>query len=198
MIPGMDTITLFETALDIRSPWSITACEFSAEAHQLVLRMEFAEGSRFTCPTCQAAGYMVHDTRPQRWRYLDFFQHRAFIEAQVPRVRCEACNIVRMVDVPWARRKTAFTSLVASCIMESARHMPVLPLARLIGGILSAGCTARADDDAATPGTDGPGRSITLPARRTVGFIARILRREADRTPITARSLRLGLEPPAP
>ena len=129
----MDTIKLFEAALDIRSPWSIADCEFSAEERQLIMRMEFAEGSRFACPACQAAGCPVHDTKPQRWRHLDFFQHKAFIEAKVPRVHCEACGSVRMVDVPWARKNSGFTLLMESLIMELVKHMPVLPLARLIG-----------------------------------------------------------------
>lgn len=129
----MDAIKLFEAALDIRSPWSIAACEFSAEERELVMRMEFAEGSRFACPACQAAGCAVHDTKPQRWRHLDFFQHKAFIEAKVPRVRCEACGSVRMVEVPWARKNSGFTLLMESLIMELVKHMPVLPLARLIG-----------------------------------------------------------------
>lgn len=129
----MDAIKLFEAALDIRSPWSIAACDFSAEERQLIMRMEFAEGSRFACPACGAAGCPVHDTKAQRWRHLDFFQHKAFIEAKVPRVRCDACDCVRMVDVPWARKNSGFTLLMESLIMELVKHMPVLPLARLIG-----------------------------------------------------------------
>lgn len=129
----MDTIKLFEAALDIRWPWSIAACEFSAEERQLVVRMRCAEGARFACPACGAASCPVHDTKPQRWRHLDFFQHKAFIEARVPRVRCDACGRVRMVDVPWARKNSGFTLLMESLIMELVRHMPVLPLARQIG-----------------------------------------------------------------
>lgn len=129
----MDAIKLFEVALDIRSPWSIAACEFSVAERQLIMRMEFTEGSRFACPACQAAGCPVHDTKPQRWRHLDFFQYKAFIEAKVPRVRCDACGCVRMVDVPWARKNSGFTLLMESLIMELVKHMPVLPLARLIG-----------------------------------------------------------------
>lgn len=129
----MDTIKLFEAALDIRSPWSIANCEFSADDQKLVLRMAFAEGSRFSCPACQASECPVHDTKPQRWRHLDFFQHKAFIEARVPRVRCESCGSVRMVDVPWAHKNSGFTLLMESLIMELVMHMPVMPLARLIG-----------------------------------------------------------------
>jgi transposase len=129
----MDAIKLFEAALDICSPWSIKACAFSTDERQLTIQMEFSAGSKFACPACQAAGCAVHDTKPQRWRHLDFFQHKAFIDARVPRVRCESCKIVRMVDVPWARKNSGFTLLMESMIMELVKHMPVLPLARFIG-----------------------------------------------------------------
>jgi transposase len=38
-----------------------------------------------------------------------------------------------MVDVPWARKNSGFTLLMESLIMELVKHMPVMPLARLIG-----------------------------------------------------------------
>lgn len=129
----MDAIKLFEAALDIRSPWSIAECEFSAEDRRLVMRVAFTEGSKFPCPGCGLEGCCVHDTKPQRWRHLDFFQHQAFIEARVPRVRCNSCSTVRMIDVPWARKNSGFTLLMESLIMELVRHMPVKPLSRMMG-----------------------------------------------------------------
>ncbi len=98
-----------------------------------MMRVAFTEGSKFPCPGCGAQGCGVHDTKPQRWRHLDFFQHQAFIEARVPRVRCDACASVRMVDVPWARKNSGFTLLMESLMMELVRHMPVKPLSRVMG-----------------------------------------------------------------
>lgn len=129
----MNTIQLFEAALDIRSPWSITSCDFSPEERRLVIVVSFAEGSKFSCPGCKATGCAVHDTKPHRWRHMDFFQHQAFIDARIPRVRCDACATVRMVDVPWARKNSGFTLLMESLMMELVRHMPVKPLSQIMG-----------------------------------------------------------------
>ena len=36
------------------------------------------------------------------WRHLNFFQHQAYLNARVPRVRCGTCGI-KTATVPWAR-----------------------------------------------------------------------------------------------
>jgi transposase len=51
----------------------------------------------------------VHDTVDKTWRHLDFFQHKAFLHARVPRVRCGEHG-VRLVAVPWARPGSGFSA----------------------------------------------------------------------------------------
>lgn len=128
MIPDMNAIKLFEAPLVIRSLWLIAGCGFSVEKSQSVLRMEFAEVSRSAVhPASRTARYAVHDTKPQRWRHFDFFHHQAIIEAK--------CNCIRMVKVPWVRKKAGFTLQMESLIMAWGRHIPFLPLASLVAHI---------------------------------------------------------------
>ena len=52
-----------------------------------------------------------HDYEERVWRHLNFFQHKTFIHAKLPRVRCKNPG-VSTVDVPWARKGSGFTLLI--------------------------------------------------------------------------------------
>ena len=128
----MDTNPLFTIALGLGSPWEVQRTEFDPAKRVLRLRVDFKAGSRFCCPECGKPDCPVHDTVEKEWRHLDFFQHKAFISARVPRITCSACG-VRLVTVPWARPGSNFTLLMEALLLELVRQMPVHGVARLTG-----------------------------------------------------------------
>jgi transposase len=95
----MRDTTLMRMALGLTPPWTVTGSAFDAEAGRIDIQIDFPAGGRFACPRCGAAGCPAHDTERKSWRHLNFFQHQAYLNARVPRVRCETCGI-RTVSVP--------------------------------------------------------------------------------------------------
>jgi transposase len=63
----------------------------------------------------------VHDIHDKTRRHLDFFQHKAFLHARVPRVRCPEHG-VRLVALPWARPGSGFTMLFEALVLTFARR----------------------------------------------------------------------------
>src|ERR1039458_7354239 len=88
---GMRDTDLFQLALGLQSPWTVTRIEFAVEDSRLDLYLDFPRGSRFACAECGREGCSVHDTKDETWRHLDFFQHRTLLHARVPRVSCANC-----------------------------------------------------------------------------------------------------------
>src|SRR5664280_2798405 len=82
--------TAVTAALGMVAPWQVTSVEFDKDAGELQIGLGFPRGSRFPCPVqgCRQSACVVHDTLGKRWRHLDFFEHRAFLTARVPRVEC--------------------------------------------------------------------------------------------------------------
>jgi transposase len=128
----MQDTSLLQLALGIVPPWSVTRGDFDATARRLDIYIDFAAGSRFPCPSCSAAGCPAYDSEQMTWRHLAFFQHQAYLNARVPRVRCTSCGI-RKVGVPWARADSGFTLLFEALLMSLVSAMPVKAVARLVG-----------------------------------------------------------------
>jgi transposase len=128
----VDNRELFQAALGIAEPWFVDRITFEAEAHQLDLYLDFTRGARFGCPEGDETTCPVHDTEDKTWRHLDFFQHRAFLHARVPRVKCSTHG-VRQIMVPWARPGSGFTLLFEALSMALLAEMPVKAAARIIG-----------------------------------------------------------------
>ena len=128
----MRDTTLLQLALALTPPWTVSRSDFDPEARRLDVEIDFAAGSRFACPTCGAAGCPAYDTERKTWRHLNFFQHQAWLNARVPRVRCDVCGI-KTATVPWARPDSGFTLLFEALVMTMVSAMPVAAVARIVG-----------------------------------------------------------------
>src|SRR5574337_14641 len=128
----MQDTDLFQLALGLSSPWTVTHSAFDAVDGRLDLYVDFARGSRFACAQCGREGCAVHDTKDETWRHLDFFQHRTLLHARTPRVTCPQCG-VRKVATPWARAGSGFTLLFEAFMLTFAKAMPIANAARLLG-----------------------------------------------------------------
>ena len=70
----------------------------------------------------------AHDFHEKTWRHLNFFQ----LHVSIPRVKCPEHG-VKLAEVPWARKGSAFTLLFEQAALALAREMPVNAAARIIG-----------------------------------------------------------------
>lgn len=127
----MKETELIQIALMLTPPWKVAECQFDVNQKRLDIHLDFAKGSRFSCPTCGQSDCAVHDTDQKSWRHLNFFQHETYMYARVPRIKCSKCG-VRVIGVPWAREGSGFTLLFEAYIMLLAPSMPVKRIAELV------------------------------------------------------------------
>jgi transposase len=121
-----------QMALGLTPPWTVVGSDFDETAHRLDIHIDFPAGSRFACPSCGGNDCPAYDTDQMTWRHLNFFQHEAYLNARVPRIRCDKCGI-RKVQVPWARPDSGFTLLFEAMVMQMISAMPVKAVARMVG-----------------------------------------------------------------
>ncbi len=127
-----DPSNLFTVALGLRSPWEVSDVRFEPEAGEIHFEVA-CTARRLSCPACGADEQPVHDSRKRSWQHLHFFQYRAYLHAQVPRVRCGKCGKTSQVVVPWARPRSGFTLLFEALVVTLSQRMPVRQVAALLG-----------------------------------------------------------------
>jgi len=121
---------IFSIALGLKAPWSIKEVEFNIENSQLDIYLEFKKGTKFKMEDGES--YTAHDTIKRKWEHLNFFQHRCYLHAKVPRIK-QLNGKITTQQVPWARKSSGFTLLFeayAMLLIES--EMPVSKAAKVL------------------------------------------------------------------
>jgi transposase len=122
---------LFTQALGLVSPWKVDQIDFNREEGAIHFHLSFA-ANRCVCPVCDAPDQPIHDRMKRSWQHLHFFQYRAFLHAEVPRLAC-SCGKTTQIKVPWANSGSGFTLLFEAYAMALARELPVAEVARMLG-----------------------------------------------------------------
>jgi transposase len=125
---------IFSLALGLGSPWYIEEVSFDDNKDftikELHIRINFPKGYEFLCEDGHKG--KAYDTEEKTWRHLDFFQHKCYLHARVPRIE-HSDGKFRQVSVPWARSGSGFTLLFeayAMLLIES--EMPVSKVADVV------------------------------------------------------------------
>jgi transposase len=125
------TAKLFETALGIAEPWSVTSVDFDEATKVLTISIDFLPGSRFSVAGHEGV-HPVHDTVSKTYRHLSFFQHECHLQVRTPRVKLPNGS-VRLVEADFAGRVSGFTLLFEAMILMLAQQMPFAAVARIVG-----------------------------------------------------------------
>jgi transposase len=116
----MDDITIFTMGLGLKDPWYIVSIDFERGSVSKDLHITLGHRKRIKfmyegekCP--------VYDHQDRVWQHLDFFEHRCFLYASVPRVKT-AKGRVGLVEVPWTQPGSSFTILFEDKMLELVRN----------------------------------------------------------------------------
>ena len=130
----MNTTEIFSLGLGLSSPWYVERVEFTETETVLIkelhLYLNFERGYKFI--TEQGITSTAYDTVERTWQHLDFFQHRCYLHARVPRVKTSE-NCIEQISVPWARSNSGFTLLFEAYYMlliES--EMPISKVSKCV------------------------------------------------------------------
>lgn len=113
----MNSEQLFALALGLQSPWHIKEIDLQHSEGmigELHIYLDFERGALFQIEgqePCKA-----YDSANRTWQHLNFFQHKCFLHARVPRVKTNSGK-VQTVPVPWARPGSGFTLLFEAYAM---------------------------------------------------------------------------------
>jgi transposase len=113
----MDSIQIFTTVLGLESPWQIREIRLESiltNEQKLHIYLDFTRDYRFTSHTGEQIS--AYDTEEKQWQHLNFFQHKCYLHARVPRLK-DAEGKEYQIEVPWARAGSGFTRLFEAYAM---------------------------------------------------------------------------------
>ena len=124
---------IFKIALDLRPPWEIKEIRFETNNNkkELHVYIDFPSGSKFKGE--DGSLYTAYDTVERSWQHLNFFEHKCFLHARVPRIKQDDGKI-RTQQVPWARKGRGFTLMFeAYAMLLIENEMPVSKVSKVLG-----------------------------------------------------------------
>ncbi len=131
----MNNTEIFTLALGLCSPWFVSETRFESSSicslsKELHIYIDFKRGSEFAYEN--NSGLKAYDTVDKTWQHLNFFQHKCYLHARVPRVRL-ANGEIHLVRVPWARGGSGFTLMFeAFSMLLIEKEMPVSKAAETV------------------------------------------------------------------
>ncbi len=126
-----NSLDIFTIALGLEEPWQIDDVNFNSTSSQLDIYLSFKRGYKFRLPS--GSRQSAYDTVERTWQHLNFFQHKCYLHAKVPRVKDTDGSITTQA-VPWARKGSGFTLLFeAFSMLLIESEMPVNKAAQITG-----------------------------------------------------------------
>lgn len=110
----MEEFELFSAALGLKLPWFVDSVKLDASKEELHITVGHLRRVQFEY---EGSLLPVYDHQERIWQHLNFFQHRCFIHAKVPRVKT-AEGKVKLVSVPWALPGSSFTLLFEHSLLK--------------------------------------------------------------------------------
>jgi transposase len=125
---------LFHMLLGLGDEWQITELEFDKDSGEVRLRIAERPDLLLTqhCPDDQGDVGIYDHGREREWRHLNVFEHKCFIQARLPRVRCRTCGKIFQVKAPWEGLSMHFTASFEAMALLLMREMPVKKVSEFV------------------------------------------------------------------
>lgn len=124
----MNSNEIFALALGLSSPWRLGKVELikvdNSKVGELHIHIEVEPKAKFMDDTGTLCP--VYDSEGRTWQHLNFFEHKCFLHAKVPRYTHSVDKKAKTAQVPWARAESGFTLLFEAYAMLLIEYeMPV-------------------------------------------------------------------------
>jgi len=121
---------LFSESIGVVEPWYIRSIETQgAEVHVYV---DIRNGNLLPCPECgEMCGRAGFEKTERVWRHGDVMFYPCYVHCRRPRIKCSK-HKTKVVDAPWARKSSRFTTLFEGYAMLILADMPILKASKLL------------------------------------------------------------------
>jgi transposase len=87
------------------------------------------EPETYRCSACGSSQVISRGRVDRRFRSLPIGSRATFVDFSIPRVECQACRLVRQVEVPFAESRRSYTNSFERYALELSRSMTIRDVA---------------------------------------------------------------------
>jgi transposase len=85
------------------------------------------------CSACGSSQVQLRGRVERRFRTVPIGSRATFVVLPIPRVQCQACGLVRQVEIPFADSRRSYTSSFERYALELSRRMTIRDVAKHLG-----------------------------------------------------------------
>lgn len=129
----MEIKQLFTVALGLKnSGWYIDKIDVDESNESIALELKYRKSLKLKCPECGAVNNgHIYDHSKRQWRHKDFYEYATVLKAEVPRIHCNKCGKVSMINVPWSNKMMRITFGLERLLVNACILMPISDVCKL-------------------------------------------------------------------
>ena len=122
----------FSRVLKVSSPWRVKEVKIFDKNKVVDVYIDYGDRSQFSCSECGKA-CKVHDGSYHRWRYLDLFEYRCYLNIKVPRTKCAEHGVRILKEMSWGRMGSHYSYFLEAKVMHLSAEMTMSALGKYVG-----------------------------------------------------------------
>ena len=116
---------MFAQSIGLEDPWKIERAEFDEQERAVHIYVIARKTSQYPCPKCGKL-YPRFDNEEERiWQHGDVVFFPCYVHCRRPRIKCTECEMIHVVNAPWARERSRYTLLFEAYAMLLAEKLPL-------------------------------------------------------------------------
>lgn len=113
----MESIELLQKILNFGEDWEIKEILINESFKEIDIFLKYSKSTGI-CPTTKKEGKIYDYGASRRFRHLDLFEYRTFINVRIPRVINDKSE-VSTIELSWAGERVSFTYLFETKVIET-------------------------------------------------------------------------------
>jgi transposase len=116
---------MFAQSIGLEEPWRIEKAEFNEQTREVHIYVAAGKTAQYLCPQCGEMRKRYDEESERVWQHGDVVFFPCYIHCRRPRVKCDKCCKIHVVEAPWARKGSRYTLLFEAYVMLLAEKLPI-------------------------------------------------------------------------
>lgn len=117
---------ILKKTINLPPPWEVDDIIFDETEKVFIIKVIYDKDLLLEeLKNKTGADISIYDHTVRRWRYLDIWEYKSYIEAKVPRIKNKESGKIEQIDVPWSDNFSRNTHFFEKVIIDALVKMSI-------------------------------------------------------------------------